>query len=190
MRRTTAGLLLLLSLCGSAAARPFGEKGQYIVTTDAHLDFQRSTVAVPGAEDETTTEFAFILSGDYSRFHRVTFGAEIGFAGEVGEVDTAKGFRFGGRVGYVVPLASGLSLWPRAGIGYANTTYQFAIEQYTVSSTRVTASLPFVFNPSPLVIVGVSPTFDHDFRATTGDSTPVPKTTAFGVHLMLGFWFE
>ena len=189
MRSVIAGMILV-ALAGAAEARPFGEKGQYIVTTDANLDFDRTTVKVPEMEAQTTTAYAFRLSGDYSRLHRVTFGAEIGFEGVVEDVDTVKGFLFGGRVGYVVPLGEQLSLWPRVGIGYGNTTYQFATEQYTVSSTRVTASAPFLFNPYPQVLVGVSPTFEHDFRATTGDSTPVPKTTAFGVHLMLGFWFE
>jgi hypothetical protein len=120
----------------------------------------------------------------------VTFGVDIGFEGNVGEQDTVKGFRFGGRVGYVVPLASGISLWPRVGIGYGNTSYQTATDQLTVSSTRVTASMPFVFNPYPLIVVGLTPTYARDIRATTGDPTPVPKATSFGVHLVLGFWFE
>jgi hypothetical protein len=198
MRSTPATLAIFLTLAAAAAtsgvasARPFGEKGQYIITTDANLDFERSTTKVEGLPNETVTSYSFLLSGDYTRFNHVTFGAEVGFEGTVEEVDTAKGLRLGVRVGYVQRLSNGISLWPRVGVGYANTTYQFATEQYTVSTTRASASLPLVFNPYPLIIVGVAPTFEHDFRASAGDDSPVdaPKTTAFGVHLMLGFWFE
>jgi hypothetical protein len=195
MDRTPAVLLatlaLVAALAGTASARPFGSKTQYIVTTDAHLDFERATTRVEGADDLTRTEWSFVLSGDYTRFRNVSFGAVVGFEGNlVGKDDAEKGFLFGGRVGYVVPLGETAALWPRLGLTFGNTTFQSATDEYTVSSTRLTASLPLMFNPSPQVLVGVAPTFEHDLRATTGDATPVPKVTGYGIHLMLGFWFE
>jgi hypothetical protein len=197
MRRTpviTATLACSLAFAGPAAARPFGEKGQYIVTTDAHLDFEKNRAVLEGTEDTVDTEYAFVLAGDYTRFHRVTFGVDLGFRGNVAEQGNAKvsdkAFLIGARAGYVVPLAEGIALWPRLGIGYANTTYDTPTSELTVASTRVTAQLPFVFNPYPQIIVGLTPSFAKEFRATTGDETPVPKRTDYGVHLLIGFWFE
>jgi hypothetical protein len=175
-----------------AHARPFGEKGQYIVTTDAKLDYQRDTLRVdePGEDDVTRTRYTFKLAGDYSSFRRVTFGIEVGFEGEVQEFDSAKGFRLGGRAGYVVSLGGVTSLWLRAGLGFANTTVQSSTSDYTVRATRVSVSAPVLFNPYPQVLIGLGPTFDHDLTAKVANNVEVPKVTGFGVHMTLGFWWE
>lgn len=176
----------------AAEARPFGEKGQYIVTSDAKLDYQRDTLRLDEGEDETRTRYHFKLAGDYSSFRRVTFGVEFALEGEIQGMDNAKGFRFGGRAGYVVPLGSVSSLWLRAGLAFANTTAQTSTMEYTVRATRLSVSAPVMFNPYPQVLVGLGPTFDHDLTAKvgTGSNDNVPKLTGFGLHMTLGFWFE
>ncbi len=173
-----------------AAARPFGEKGQYIVTTDASFDYQRDTIRIDGAENETRTRYSFHLAGDYTSFRRVTFGIDVGLDGELQGFDTMQGFRFGGRAGYVVPLGSVASLWLRAGASFGNTTYQTRTSQLTVRGTRISASAPVMFNPYPQVLVGLGPTFDHDLTASVATNVAAPRVTGFGVHLTLGFWFE
>jgi len=173
-----------------AEARPFGEKGQYIVTTDAKLDYQRDTLRIDGAENETRTRYAFKLAGDYSSFRRITFGVDFALEGEVQGFDTAKGFHFGGRAGYVLPLGAVSSLWLRAGLGMGNTTVQSSINDYTVRTIRVSVSAPVLFNPYPQVLIGLGPTFDHDLSAKVANNVDVPKITGFGVHMTLGFWFE
>lgn len=194
MRRRSLVTLALstatLLPAGSAAARPFGEKGQYIVTTDARFDYQRDTLQEPGVEDIVRTRYAFRLAGDYTSFRRVSFGVDIGFEGEAAGFDSVKGFRFGGRVGYVLPLGATAALWPRAGMSFGNTTFMTERDQVTVRSTRLTVSAPVMFNPYPQVLVGLGPTFDHDLKATTGPGQDAQRTTGFGVHLTLGFWFE
>lgn len=183
-------LLVLLLAPAIAEARPFGEKGQYIVTSDAKFDYQRDTLRIDGAENETRTRYAFKLAGDYSSFRRITFGVEFALEGEVQGFDSAKGFRFGGRAGYVVPLGAVSSLWLRAGVGSANTTVQSATADYTLRTTRLSVSAPLMFNPYPQVLIGVGPTFDHDLTAKVANNVDVPKVTGFGVHMTLGFWFE
>lgn len=185
-------LLMSLLFPAIAEARPFGEKGQYIVTSDAKLDYQRDTLRLEDSEDQTRTRYAFKLAGDYSSFRRVTFGVEFALEGEVQGFDTQKGFRFGGRTGYVVPLGAVSSLWVRAGLGISNATVQTSIAEYTVRTTRLTVSAPVLFNPYPQVLIGLGPTFDHDLSAKvgTGSNDDVPKVTGFGVHMTLGFWFE
>ncbi|HUQ01287.1 MAG TPA: hypothetical protein VM261_02275 [Kofleriaceae bacterium] len=173
-----------------AEARPFGEKGQYIVTSDAKLDYQRDTLRIDGGESETRTRYAFKLAGDYSSFRRVTFGVEFALEGEVQGFDTAKGFRFGGRAGYVVPLGAVSSLWLRAGLGFGNTTVQNQMFEYTQRTTRLSVSAPVLFNPYPQVLIGLGPTFDHDLTAKVANNVDVPKVTGFGIHMTLGFWFE
>ena len=146
-----------------------------------------------GVSIHSRTFLRYRLAGDYSRFHNVTFGVVVGFEGNlIGPDDTEKGFRIGGRAGYVVPLTDTAALWPRVGITFGNTTFQSATEEYTVSSTRLTTSLPVMFTPYPQVLVGIAPTFEHDLRATTGNEadTRIPKVTGYGIHLMFGFWFE
>jgi hypothetical protein len=188
--RTIPILLLSLALPTVAHARPFGEKGQYIVTSDAKLDYQRDTLKMDGAEDETRTRYAFVLAGDYTSFRRVTFGVNIGLEGEIQGFDTAKGFRFGGRAGYVVPLGDVSAVWIRAGLGFANTTVQSMTAEYTVRYTRLSVSTPVMFNPYPQVLIGLGPTFDHDLSAKVANNEDVPKVTGFGFHMTLGFWFE
>jgi len=173
-----------------AEARPFGEKGQYIVTSDAKFDYQRDTIKVEGAADQTRTRYAFKLAGDYSSFRRFTFGIEFALEGEVQEFDTEKGFRFGGRAGYVIPLGAVSSLWLRAGVGFGNATVQSSTEEYTLRTTRLTVSAPVLFNPYPQVLIGVGPTFDHDLSAKVANNVEAPTVTGFGVHMTLGFWFE
>jgi len=194
MTRTAALTASLLAATAATAAtahaRPFGEKAQYIVTSDAKLDYQRDTSELDGEPDVTRSAFAFRLAGDYSSFRRVTFGINIGFDGTAEGLDTTKGFRFGGRAGYVVPLGTSAALWLRAGLSFGNVTYQDALDQYTVRSTRVSASAPVMFTPYPQVLVGLGPTFDRDLKASAGPGQPAPKVTGFGVHLTLGFWFE
>lgn len=194
MRRTSAAVVsaLLLGLAAPAAARPFGAKGQYIVTSDAKADLFRTTTEVEGQNDVTATQYAFRLAGDYTRFENVTFGMQAGFEGTVVGDDAEKGFRLGARAGYVVPLGGGTSLWARFGFSYGNTTYQSATDQFTVSSLRMTASVPLIFNPYPQIIVGLSPSYERDLSAKSGinDDSPVPRRAGFGVNLILGFWFE
>jgi hypothetical protein len=71
-----------------ADARPFGEKGQYIVTSDAKFDYQRDTLRIEGADNQVRTRYAFKLAGDYSSFRRITFGIDFALEGEVQEFDT------------------------------------------------------------------------------------------------------
>ena len=185
-------LILLLSLVvpSVAHARPFGEKGQYIVTSDAKFDYQRDTLKIDGAENETRSRYAFVLAGDYSSFRRVTFGVNIGFEGQSQGFDTEKGFHFGARAGYVIPLGDASSVWIRAGLGFANTTVQSMTAEYTVRYTRLSVSTPLVFNPYPQVLLGIGPTFDHDLSAKVANNVDVPRVTGFGLHMTLGFWFE
>lgn len=173
-----------------AHARPFGEKGQYIVTSDAKLDYQRDSLRVDDADDETRTRYAFVLAGDYSSFRRVTFGVHFGLEGEVQGFDSAKTFRFGGRAGYVIPLGDVSSIWIRAGLGFANTTVQSSLSDYTVRAFRLSVSAPVLFNPYPQVLIGLGPTFDHDLSAKVATNVDVPKVTGVGVHMTVGFWFE
>ncbi|KAB2898019.1 MAG: hypothetical protein F9K40_11935 [Kofleriaceae bacterium] len=189
-------VIFLLSLLApalaptTAGARPFGEKGQYIITSDARLDYQRDTLSIEGADDETRTRYAFRLAGDYSSFRRVTFGLDVGFEGEVQGFDSSKGFRLGGRAGYVVPLGAVSAWWIRAGVGFANTTVQTRTEEYTLRTTRLSVSAPVVFNPYPQVLIGLGPTFEHDLSAKVANDVDAPKVTGFGVHMTLGFWWE
>lgn len=182
--------VLLVLAATDAVARPFGEKGQYIVTSDAKLDYQRDTLKTEGAADQTRTRYSFKLAGDYSSFRRITFGVNFALEGEVQEFDTQKGFRFGGRAGYVVPLGAVSSIWLRAGVDFGNTTVQSRTEEYTQRTTRLTVSAPVLFNPYPQVLIGLGPTFDHDLSAKVANNADVPKVTGFGVHMTLGFWFE
>ncbi len=193
--RSLAPIVALVLVLGAspAQARPFGEQGQYIVTTAAALDYQRDTIRIEGAEDETRTRFSFHVAGDYTSFRRISFGIDFGIDGEVSGVegyDTAKIFRFGGRAGYVLPLGAVASLWMRAGLSFGNGTFQTQTTEYTVRGTRLSVSAPFMFNPYPQVLIGVGPTFDHDLTAKAGTAIDAPKVTGFGVHMTLGFWFE
>ncbi len=183
--------LLLLGSVDRAEARPFGQQGQYIVTSDAHFDLQRDTTSVEDEQDVTSTDYSFRLAIDYTRWTNITLGGRAGFEGTLfNRFDAVKGFGLGGRVGYVLPLSPSLSLWPRLGLGYASTTYQTAMSQVTVATVPIEGSLPVLFHPYPHILAGVVPSLSRDLSSKCGSDCAGPKVTGFGVHLLFGFWFE
>ena len=191
-RRALAATAVLAGAATAAHAQPLGDEArQYLVTSDARLDYQRTSVDVPGdAPDPTRTDYAFRLAGDYTIAPHVTVGGLIGFEGVITDDDSTKAFLIGARAGYLLGLGDHVSWWPRVGLAYVNTSGLDSLERSITSRTiRLNVSAPFVFQPYAQVLVGVGPTFDQDLRSKTGPEDDGPKARTIGVQLLFGLWF-
>jgi len=188
-RAATALAAVGLSVTATAAAEPLGKSAaQYIVTSDARLDYQRASTDEDGAP--TRTDYAFRLAGDYTLRRRLSVGGLFGFEGTITDDDSTKSFLIGGRVGYLAPIGAFTSWWPRLGMSFVNTSGLDELQRsYTVRTFRLNVSAPVVFQPYSQILVGVGPTYDRDLTAKTGPEEAAPKTTAIGVHLLFGLWF-
>ncbi|HVK74336.1 MAG TPA: hypothetical protein VM734_13490 [Kofleriaceae bacterium] len=187
-RLTPAALVVLLA--ATAAAEPLGPRSQYIITSDARLDYQRTSTVAPDGAEATRTDYAFRFAIDYTVGPRISLGGLVGFEGFITDDTSAKAFVLGTRAGYLVPLGAYTTWWPRLGLSYANTgVLDERGQSATIRSFRVNVSAPFVFQPYPQVLVGVGPTYDRDLSAKLGPEDEGPKAQAIGVHLLFGLWF-
>jgi len=138
-------------------------------------------------------EFDARLAIDKVVWSHLTFGLGGGFQSEVLGTEARKALLLGTRVGYVIDISKGedLSLWPRLGLGYANTTYQREDGgQFTLSTVRLTASVPLVWRPVKRFFFGGGPMIEREIYAAAGPDTPVDKQTSFVLQGMLGGWFH
>lgn len=208
MRRTSWSFVVVVTLELAAAASQahadrapgavdeLGERGQYILTTDSRLDWQRSSY--PYVDDEGMEAVAIHhrvnlrLAIDKVIRPRVTFGVHGGFDADDYGGTAIKGFFAGARVGALIGLGDDedISLWPRVGLTYGNVTYQFTRSQYTAQVVRITASAPIVWRPVARFFLGAGPTFEHEVFAQAGQDAPLPKVTILGVQGILGCWFH
>ncbi len=190
--RLVLACALVVAAPAAATAEPLGASPeQYIITSDARFDYQRTSTSLADEDAGVRTDYAMRLAADYTVAARVSFGGLIGFEGTSSDDDDSlKSFLFGGRAGYLVPLGGATTWWPRVGLSYRNTSGLDALgRSITIGAFRLNASAPFVFQPYPQVLVGIGPTYDRDLTAKSGQDTEAAKTSAIGVHLLFGLWF-
>jgi len=202
--RVAFAFAVSLSLIPSAAVADeavpdhrFGEPGQYLLTSESRLDVRIASVSYQDHLGMVRTDdhvvFDAQIAVDKVMWPHVTAGLSIGFQSDVLGESALKAFSAGGRLGYIIDLGTSedVSLWPRLGLTYANTTYQFeGGGQFTIQSVRLAASLPLVWRPVKRFFLGGGPMYEHDIYAAAGSDAPVDKDTIVSVHALLGGWFH
>jgi hypothetical protein len=205
MRRPAPIAVLAVLLLGDVAAadappdHEFGERGQYLLTTDSRLSYARSSY---GGFDDFGNEVDIVHTRFDGRIAmdrvllapRLTVGVHMGFEADTYSTGSGiKGFLAGARIGRLFALGSreDVELWPRAGLAYGNITYQYSGGgQVTEQVVRVQISAPLLWRPVARFFVGIGPRFEYDLYSGVGPDDPLPRTLTLGFEGVLGVWFH
>jgi hypothetical protein len=185
---TAAAQERLSDVRANSPAGLFGNKGQLAISSDAGLSI--SSTSISGVDD-STTQVILRPAVDYFVVDYLSIGGFVGLdhASSGGFSTTA--FSIGPRVGYDIPLSNRVSVWPKVGVSFANTSVDGDDEDFPPgiepdddeSSTAVQLNLfvPFLFQPVEHFFLGFGPALDQDL---SGDA----KATTIAARLTLGGW--
>jgi hypothetical protein len=161
----------------------FGIKGQKAVSSDAGLSISNTSI---DDVDGSTTTLVLRPAVDWFFANDVSLGGFVGV-----EYNSAPGgdstvISIGPRVGYNLPLAERLSLWPKAGLAFASTSVSddaqgAADDEETNTSVQLNLFVPLMFHPVQHFFLGLGPALDQDL---SGES----KATTIAARLTLGGW--
>jgi hypothetical protein len=174
----TAAIVGALALpAGTAAAESLGEAGQ--ISIDGAFDLRFTSTSTDADGDESTTLLQIAPALDFFIAPNVSVGGQLLFQYSSGAIDiTSVGIA--PRVGYVIGLGK-LSIWPRAGIGFA---YADANDQ-SVQSLTLNLFAPINYHPVDHFYIGLGPALDLDLYV----SDDLAKETSFGVVSVVGGYF-
>jgi hypothetical protein len=175
-----------------SAASPsgrFGLEGQKAVSSDAGLSI--SNISVSGADGSATT-LVLRPAIDWFISDSISLGGFVGVEYATAPGGSSSSVSVGPRVGYNVPLAARVSLWPKAGVALARTNQSddgatlpngvvLGDDDDSNTSLQLNLFLPVMFHPVQHFFLGLGPALDQDL---TGDS----KATTVAVRLTLGGW--
>lgn len=168
-------------------AAGFGQKGQWVFSTDAQLGFSRTT----GDRIPTTTEISILPALDYFVIQNLSVGGVAGVEYTKAGDTRVTVFQLGPRVGYNFEVSGLLSIWPRGGISYRYTKAKIDVGE-TQSGAQLTAKedghalglnlfVPIMLHPAEHFFAGLGPFLETDL---SGDN----QTTSWGVRLTVGGW--
>lgn len=183
----------------SPAPEPtFGEIGQVVFTGELDLGGGRTTYAGTGSSSEA---IAVAPGIDYFVARHVSIGFAANFAygrsvalradGTPAE-RTITGGGLAPRIGVDVPIASGLSLYPRASIAFGGRTYETRAgrDGYEYRETLTTGTLfaPLLVHPATHAFLGLGPYVGHDFTRKLEGGVESTPATSYGADLVVGGW--
>ncbi len=180
------------------AATAFGAVGQLVLSAD--LPFMHSgpqfaivheSVSMGGG---SATLVDIQPSIDYFVAPNFSVGALFGI--EYGSLDdnnailpagaTVTVISVEGRVGYNVPLADGVSIWPRLGIGYQHQSVSTSGQPDTTSYIiPLSITVPVLWHPGGHFFVGAGPAFMTQLVSKT-EGNDNAKTTDYGITALVG----
>lgn len=175
-----------------SAASPsgrFGLKGQKAVSSDAGLSI--SNISVSGADGSATT-LVLRPAIDWFISDSLSIGGFVGVEYAKAPGGSSSAVSVGPRVGYNLPVAARVSVWPKAGLAIARTTQNdegatlpngvvLGDEDDSNTSLQLNLFVPVMFHPVQHFFLGLGPALDQDL---SGDS----KATTVAVRLTLGGW--
>lgn len=162
----------------NAPAQRFGMQRQFAFSSDEALTLSSSsTSGVPGS----VTTVLLSPAIDYFIIDNLSVGGFVLFNYTSQNDQHASTFGLGPRVGYNFSFSDLLSLWPKVGMSFDNTST--TIGAATTSGTNVALNLfvPLMIHPAPHFFAGFGPFLDTDL---SGDA----KTTTWGGKLTIGGW--
>lgn len=162
----------------------FGEEGQIAVSSDAGLSI--SNTSIDGI-DGSTTNMILRPAVDWFLMDSLSLGGFVGVEYNSAPGGSSTVISLGPRVGYNLPLAERLSVWPKLGFSLASTSFEddtiAGDEEETNTSLQLNLFAPLMFHPAPHFFLGLGPALDQDL---SGDS----KATTVAVRLTIGGWVQ
>jgi hypothetical protein len=177
----------------------FGDAGTFVIANDFVVDGSVTSYSGSEASFKTLT----IAPGiDYFASDRISLGiglsygnsSSVGFEPDGTRVENDVGsFGIGPRVGFDVPLASWLSLYPRLALGVSVTTYDETAggreNKYTSTNTWMSFSAPLLVHVVPHFFVGLGPYLTRDLTQSFDVPAPENDATRVGASALVGGWF-
>jgi hypothetical protein len=186
---------------GNAApkkARRFGEKGQFVLssefdvsgasTTYAGTDASSSWVSInPGFDWFADDHVSVGISAGYDH------SESVGFQADGTRVDySSSGGSIAPRFGVDVPLASALSWYPRVSLafggGSTSETTGTSSNSFSHAWTTLGISAPLLVHPAQHAFVGFGPYAQHDLSHTFGSAAAENRGTTIGASALVGGW--
>lgn len=179
----------LPDVSASSPSGRFGLKGQKAVSSDAGLSI--SNISVSGADGSATT-LVLRPAIDWFISDSLSLGGFVGVEYATAPGGSSSSVSIGPRVGYNLPLATRVSVWPKAGVAIARTSQNdegatlpngvvLGEEDDSNTSLQLNLFVPVMFHPVQHFFLGLGPALDQDL---SGDS----RATTLAVRLTLGGW--
>ena len=187
----------------AAASPKFGAEGQLLLSID--LPFMNEGPQFAIVHESSTmnglssTRIVVQPSVDYFVAPCLSIGAQLGIdhvsisipppPPGVDAINASNGgttLSVEARVGYAVPIADTISIWPRLGLGYTHTStsyvYTPAVTGYSVP---LSLTVPFLWHPDSHFFVGGGPAFVTQL-VNKSEGVSGPKTTDYGITALIG----
>lgn len=179
----------LPEVSASSPSGRFGLEGQKAVSSDAGLSI--TNISVSGADGSATT-LVLRPAIDVFMTDGLSLGGFVGVEYAKAPGGSSSAVSVGPRVGYNLPVAARMSVWPKAGVAIARTSQSdegatlpngvvLGEDDDTNTSFQLNLFVPVMFHPVQHFFLGLGPALDQDL---TGDS----KATTLAVRLTLGGW--
>jgi hypothetical protein len=189
------------------APRPhFGSPGELVISSDANLGLVGETTGgVNGSPSTSGWTLTLLPAADYFVIQGLSIGGFIDFThtetsvpnetngtpNNTGSTSTSTNtFGIGPRIGYNIPITDWISLWPKLGLSFADTSVSGG-----GSGTAWTLTLfaPFLYHLATHYFLGLGPILSADLAANqspaNGPSGPAPKVVTYGLAFTVGGWF-
>ncbi|HLK92028.1 MAG TPA: hypothetical protein VKZ18_19205 [Polyangia bacterium] len=187
-----------------AAAEPtFGAEGQLLVSVDLPfmnegpqlaILYQTSTMNLP-----SSTRIVVQPSVDYFVAPNLSLGAQLGVdhlsinyppppanADPVNASNGGTTLSVEARIGYAIPIADTVSIWPRLGVGYTHTSTTFNFGPASTGyAVPLSLTVPFLWHPGRHFFVGGGPAFVTQLANST-EGMSAPRTTDYGITALIG----
>ncbi len=181
----------------------FGAATDMVFTSGTALRFSATAPMLagrPAAAMSTGNDFSgeatFALAMDYFLFKRMSVGGFVRASYAWSQTVYGPGFGVGPRIGYYVPFADWVGLWPRLDLSFgaqASTVRPIPpatdSQAATVWFFNATANLPLVFSILDHVVLGVGPYFAFEPQWLSGNTELSAFGFNFGVSSFFGWHF-
>jgi hypothetical protein len=167
------------------ARAAFGAPGQLVLSTDLRFDVVHTSTT-----QRSRTDISIQPSADYFIMPHLSVGALLGYTSSpaaFGPLSTNTSFTqvaIMARIGYDLPLTELLSIWARAGLGYAHDTFSVpGIGDTSGYTLPFTLFVPLLFHPAPHFFLGIGPELGYELASTVAN---VGNATTFGFQSIVG----
>lgn len=168
------------------AAAEFGRRGQIAISGELKGSILHQSAGMNG---DSYTNFEIQPSLDYFVSPNLSVGGLVGIRRESqGVSDSLVTFTIGPRVGYDIVLSGSVSLWVRAGLGYAHLSR--SLGQVDESGYVIHFSLfaPLLWHPVTHLFLGAGPFLETDLVSRI-EGQSAPRTTDIGLSSTVGGYF-
>jgi hypothetical protein len=189
----------------AAAPVRLGEAGQIALSSDLafSMSYTTKTAATGNVHRDAIVSFLIGPAADYFLANNISVGGIVQLLYVSQGSEHSTGLGLAPRVGYLFPMSDKLSFWPKASVGYFQSSTPNSIgTSASVSQANPTADAgsltrkvfqvgvfaPLTYELAPHFFVGLGPVLSVDLWAKNGRQS-ADKATTFGISSVVGGYF-